>query len=127
MANPYHPPQQEEVEATHHMSKDPPALREILFICWPPLLYMMVFFLYSISVSSFFRGEMGLAMLVFLPGFITCAWVLPVVGLLQLVFGSYRLCTKNARGAIHLVSAFAVFALTFGFYQSLMAGNIVTV
>ncbi|MBB77000.1 MAG: hypothetical protein CMJ75_21040 [Planctomycetaceae bacterium] len=127
MHNPYQPPQQERAKAKEHMSTDPPALREIVLICWPTLLYMILFFIYSIAVSRFFAGDMGLAMLVFLPCFITCAWVLPVIGLIQLAFGIFRLCTKNMRGAIHLLSAFALFALTFGFYQSLMAGNIVTV
>ena len=70
---------------------------------------------------------MGLGTPGFLPCFVICAWVLPVVGLLQLVVAVVVLCTKNSRGALHLLSALAVFIMTFGFYQYLKAGNFVTV
>ena len=127
MLDPYRPPQEASAKAKQQMSEDPPGGGAAIFIFWPALLYMMVFFLYTFVVRSFFHGDMGLGILGFLPCFVICAWVLPVVGLLQLVVAVVVLCTKNSRGALHLLSALAVFIMTFGFYQYLKAGNFVTV
>ena len=127
MLDPYQPPQEESAKAKQQMSEDPPEWGAAIFIFWPTLFYMMVFFLYTVSVQRFFHGDMGLGIPGFLPCFVICAWVLPVVGLLQLPFAVVALCTKNSRGALHLLSALAVFVMTFGFYQYLRAGNFVTV
>ena len=127
MLDPCRPPQKEAAKAKQQRSEDLPEWGATIVIFWPTLLCMMVFFLYTVSVQSFFHGDMGLGILGFLPCFVICAWVLPVVGLLQLAFAVVVLCTKNSRGALHLVSVLAVFLMTFGFYQYFMAGNIVTV
>ena len=127
MRNPYQPPQEEGAKAKQHMSEDPPAFRATIVIFWPTLLYMTLFFLYAVSVWDFYHGAMGLALLAFLPCFIACYLVLPVVGLTQLVFGIYRLCTKNGRGWHHILSSLATLLLTFCFFQYLFAGNVVTV
>ena len=123
--NPYQPPQ-ENVNQKQHMSADAPALRGNIILFWPALLYMMLFFLYAVSVWSFFHGDMGLGILGFLPCFIACAWVLPGVGLMQLVVGICKVCVKKDGGG-HIASSLVVFGLTFLFYQYLFAGNIVTV
>ena len=125
--DPYRPPQEEAAKAKQQMSDDLPEWGATIVIFWPTLLCMMVFFLYTFVVQGFFHGDMGLGIPGFLPCFIICAWVLSVVGLLQLVFVIVVLYTKNSRGALHLLSALAVFLMTFGFYQYFMAGNIVTV
>jgi len=125
--DPYRPPQEEAAKAKQQMSDDLPEWGATIVIFWPTLLCMMVFFLYTSVVQICFHGDMGLGIPGFLPCFIICAWVLSVVGLLQLVFVIVVLYTKNSRGALHLLSALAVFLMTFGFYQYFMAGNIVTV
>ena len=127
MLDPCRPPQEEAAKAKQQRSEDLPEWGATIVIFWPTLLCMMVFFLYTFVVRIVFHGDMGLGTPGFLPCFVICAWVLPVVGLLQLAFAVVVLCTKNSRGALHLLSALAVFLMTFGFYQYLMAGNIVTV
>jgi hypothetical protein len=127
MLDPYRPPQEESAKAKQQMSEDPPECGAAIVIFWPTLFYMRAFFLYTFVVRIVFHGDMGLGTPGFLPCFVICAWVLPVVGLLQLAFAVVVLCTKNSRGALHLVSVLAVFLMTFGFYQYFMAGNIVTV
>ena len=98
-----------------------------IVIFLPTLLYMALFFLYAVSIWDFYHGFMGLALLTFLPCFFGCYFILPVVGLVQLVFGICSLFIKNGEGPQHILSAIATLLLTACFFLFLMAGNVVTV
>ena len=107
----------------------PSLLRNIagaITIFWPSILYVMAFVLYALMIHNFYDGD-GSLLLTFFPCFIACAWVLPLVALMQLILGISIARTDSENAFCHVLSSILVLVLTAGFYSSLSAGNFPTV
>ena len=97
----------------------------ITYFC-PSSLYVMALVLYALMIHNFDHGD-GSLLLTLFPCFIACAWVLPLLALMQLILGISIARTDSENAFCHVLSAVLVVVLTAGFYSSLSAGNFPTV
>ena len=91
-------------------------------IFWPSILYVIAFIIYAFMVDNFYHGD-GSLLHAFFPCFIPCAFVLPLVALLQLIFGIRIARTDSDNAFCHVLSSILVLVLTAGFYLFVNAGN----
>ena len=97
-----------------------------LTIFWPSILYVIAFVIYAFMVDNFYHGD-GSLLYAFFPCFIPCAFVLPVVALMQLILGISIARTDSENAFYHVLSSILVLVLTAGFYLFVNAGNFPTV
>ena len=91
-------------------------------IFWPFILYVIAFIIYAFMVHNFYHGD-GSMLHAFFPCFIPCAFVLPLVALMQLILGISIARTDSEKAFCHVLSSIVVFVLTAGFYLFVNAGN----
>tara|TARA_B100000530_G_scaffold252943_1_gene166827 strand:+ start:118 stop:450 length:333 start_codon:yes stop_codon:yes gene_type:complete len=91
-------------------------------IFWPSILYVITFVIYAFMVDNFYHGD-GSLLHAFFPCFIPCAFVLPLVALMQLILGISIARTDSEKAFCHVLSSIVVFVLTAGFYLFVNAGN----
>ena len=95
-------------------------------IFWPSILYVINFVIYAFMIYNFYHGD-GSLLHAFFPCFIPCAFVLPLVALMQLILG-IRIARTNSENAFyHVLSSILTLVLTAGFYLYVNAGNFPTV
>ena len=90
------------------------------------ILYVIALVIYAFMTANFYHGD-GSLLPAFFPCFIACAWVLPLVALMQLILGISIARTDSKDAFCHVLSSILVLVLTAGFYSSLSAGNFPTV
>ena len=95
-------------------------------IFWPSILYVIAFIIYAFMVDNFYHGD-GRLLHAFFPCFIPCAFVLPLVALIQLILGIRIARTDSEKAFCHVLSSILVLVLTAGFYLYVNAGNLPTV
>lgn len=80
-------------------------------------------------VSDFYSANTGIyTSELFIPALLGCHFVLPAIGILQLVYGITKLISNKSRNyRLHIYSSIAVFCLFGIFMLSLAVGNYPTV
>ena len=101
------------------------SMRREITIFWPSILYVISLVIYAFMTANFYQGD-GSLLPAFFPCFIACAWVLPLVALMQLILGISIARTDSKDAFCHVLSSILVLILTAGFYSSLSAGNFPT-
>ena len=98
-------------------------------IFWPVILYILTFIIYCLIVNDFYSKNTGIyTSELFIPAFIGCYFVLPALGIFQLVYGVTKMISNKSRNyRLHIYSSMAVFCMLGIFMLSLAGSNYPTV